>query len=191
MASQSVAPLSSRSWVVALTAGLLYAGALAGALDARTFKLELDEPARPAAVRIEVLREASLAHQGIQQPVQSAQAPDIAPQRGAYAGASSTGAASPVDTHKPPPELGIETWPFTVTDEPGGAVTVLALLIDDTHTVVDARVVVASADPLSDMTVALASLRMRIEHVHPPVSAGQRRWLPVRLEKTPTEGLIP
>ncbi|MNR71551.1 hypothetical protein D3C71_21820 [compost metagenome] len=79
------------------------------------------------------------------------------------------------------PEL--KTYP----EKPGGNVLVVGLLVNDRGTVIDARVLVPSYNPLTDISVAMASVGQVWRDITPPLGYGETRWIELRIPFTPED----
>jgi hypothetical protein len=97
------------------------------------------------------------------------------------------------DTLPPVPTGALEPLPPITApelpDAPGGRVLVLELFLNDEAIVVDARILVPSENALSDLTLNFAVLGQKWTGIDPPLKAGERRRLEMRIpyaDATPT-----
>lgn len=74
-----------------------------------------------------------------------------------------------------------DALPSTFTEQPGGPVLVLGLLLNDQGRVLDTRILVPSFNPLTDMAVSMASIGKTWANVQPPLNPGESRWVELRI----------
>lgn len=75
-------------------------------------------------------------------------------------------------------------------EQPGGLVLVLGLLVNSSSMVLDARILVPSANPLTDSAVLDAAIGNRWpEPIIPPLARGESRWIEFRINFQPKDAL--
>ena len=90
--------------------------------------------------------------------------------------------APPVAEMAPPPAPAANVSddiinPYAATVKPGGSTLVLGLLVDSDGTVTRTKVLIASSDPLRDLTFMMASQQQVLHDLDPPIPPGQTVWL--------------
>ncbi|MDO9177049.1 MAG: hypothetical protein Q7U16_01800 [Agitococcus sp.] len=89
------------------------------------------------------------------------------------------------DTLPPVPTGELPPLPVTSTatsaDVPGGSVLVLEMFLNDEAVVVDARILVPSANALSDLALTFSALGQKWTGIAPPLQQGERRRLELRI----------
>lgn len=92
-------------------------------------------------------------------------------------------APSPVADAPPSPS---DIPPFTSAlaafEPPGESVTVVAVLLDETGTAVDAMLVVPSKWPLVDLTLVFSQKGKQWLDLDPPMLPGEFRWIELRID---------
>lgn len=75
---------------------------------------------------------------------------------------------------------------------PGGNTLVLGLLLNDSGTVIDAKVLVRTNEPLSDITMVMGHMGLRWTDFSPPLQPGEQRWIERRIDfASQSEALTP
>ena len=73
---------------------------------------------------------------------------------------------------------------------PGGDTLVLGLLLYDTGTVINAKVLVRSKEPLSDISLVMAHIGLRWTDFSPPLEPGEQRWIERRMDFGPKSAVF-
>jgi hypothetical protein len=76
------------------------------------------------------------------------------------------------------------------TPVPGGNTLVLGMLLDENGTVINAKVLVRSNEPLTDITLAMGYMGLRWTDFSPPMAPGERRWIEHRIDFGPSSAVF-
>jgi len=97
----------------------------------------------------------------------------------------------PSPSREGPPQPDTSHYGFPIEDEPGGNVSLFAVLVNHEGRVIDVQLPVPSRHLLDDIAMAMALYKNPVK-LDPPLEEGKTVWLPIRMEYRPaSEDVLP